>query len=73
MKCYFDGSEGQDSSGDTWITLAGFAAADKSWDGFETRWTKMLHGRYPLAPYIHMWANRFWYRSVRKIEWMEQS
>jgi len=54
MKCYFDGSEGTDSKGDNWITLAGFAAIDKSWEGFERTWNKMLHGRYPIAPYVHM-------------------
>jgi hypothetical protein len=55
MKCYFDGSEGNDSNGDTWITLAGFAAPDKSWGGFENTWGRMLRERYPMAPYIHMW------------------
>jgi len=55
MKCYFDGSEGTDVHGDTWMTLAGFAAPDKSWESFETTWAKMLRERYPIAPYIHMW------------------
>ncbi len=54
MKCYFDGSEGTDGGGDTWLTLAGFAASDKSWAGFENTWSKMLRNRYPVAPYIHM-------------------
>jgi hypothetical protein len=54
MKCYFDGSEGQDVQGDTWITLAGFAGTDKSWDGFERVWARMLLERYPIAPYVHM-------------------
>jgi hypothetical protein len=55
MKCYFDGSEGTDTSGDTWLTLAGFAATDKSWGGFEGTWNTMLRERYPIAPYVHMW------------------
>jgi hypothetical protein len=55
MKCYFDGSEGKDLHGDTWVTLAGFAAPDKSWERFDDTWTKMLHRRYPMAPYVHMW------------------
>ena len=54
MKCYFDGSEGQDTKGDTWVTLAGLAALDRSWAGFESAWGRMLHKRYPIAPYIHM-------------------
>jgi hypothetical protein len=55
MKCYFDGSEGKDLYGDTWITLAGFAGTDKSWGKFEDTWSRMLRERYPIAPYIHMW------------------
>ena len=55
MKCFFDGSEGTDIHGDTWITLAGFGAPDKSWENFDRVWSRMLHGRYPIAPYIHMW------------------
>jgi hypothetical protein len=55
IKCYFDGSEGIDVHGDIWITLAGFAAPDKSWEGFDRTWDRMLHERYPIAPYIHMW------------------
>ena len=55
MKCYFDGSEGRDTKGDTWVTLAGFAAPDQSWKPFENAWHRMLRERYPIAPYIHMW------------------
>src|ERR1039458_3865080 len=50
MKCYFDGSEGQDTNGDSWVTLAGLAAPDRSWSGFESAWGGMLHKRYPIAP-----------------------
>lgn len=55
MKCYFDGSEGTDPKGDTWLTLAGVAAPDKSWEYFDSTWNRMLRERYPIAPYIHMW------------------
>lgn len=55
MKCYFDGSEGKDKHGDSWVTLAGFAAHDESWKGFDSIWRSMLRERYPMAPYVHMW------------------
>jgi hypothetical protein len=55
MKCFFDGSEGQDTNGDTWVTLAGWAAPDESWKRFDDTWGRMLRERYPIAPYIHMW------------------
>jgi hypothetical protein len=55
MNCYFDGSEGLDKDGDSWVTLAGFAAKDETWRGFDRFWQQMLRERYPIAPYIHMW------------------
>jgi len=54
MKVFYDGSEGTDATGDRWITLAGIAATDAVWAEFDERWSKMLHARYPKAPYIHM-------------------
>lgn len=55
MKFYFDGSEGATDEGSKWLTLAGFAALDNFWSGFNQRWVKMLRARYPIAPYIHMY------------------
>lgn len=54
VKCYFDGSYGDDDLGDRWITLAGVAATDHTWTDFETKWSRMLIERYPVAPYVHM-------------------
>jgi hypothetical protein len=56
MRGYFDGSYGNDASGDEWVTLGGIAATDAAWDDFENRWERMLRERYPIAPYIHMIA-----------------
>ncbi|MGO4884623.1 MAG: hypothetical protein ACLP59_27955 [Bryobacteraceae bacterium] len=55
MKCYFDGSVGEDKRADTWVTLAGFAAPDRLWNQFEIAWKKMLYARDPVAPCVHMW------------------
>jgi hypothetical protein len=54
VKCYYDGSYGDDASGDSWITLGGVAATDSTWADFDTEWNRMLSERYPVAPYIHM-------------------
>jgi hypothetical protein len=54
MKCYFDGSQGNDDSAHTWVTLAGYGAPDAIWADFENKWFTMLRDRYPIAPYIHM-------------------
>ena len=54
MKCYYDGSLGDDASGDSWITLGGVAATDSAWAEFDLKWNRMLKERYPVAPYIHM-------------------
>src|SRR5436309_5487153 len=55
MRCFFDGSEGQDDNGSQWLTLAGYIASDKFWGQFQPTWEKMLRDRYPVAPYLHMW------------------
>jgi len=55
MKCYFDGSEGQDDNSSQWLTLAGYSATDLVWGRFDGKWQTMLRERYPIAPYIHMW------------------
>lgn len=55
MKCYFDGSQGEDDSGAQWLTLAGYAATDLVWKSFDHKWQTMLRERYPIAPYLHMW------------------
>jgi Protein of unknown function (DUF3800) len=55
MKCYFDGSEGQDEISSKWLTLAGYCATDAVWARFGDEWQRMLRERYPIAPYIHMW------------------
>lgn len=54
MRCYFDGSEGQDDNAATWLTLAGYMAPDSFWGRFQGPWERMLRERYPVAPYIHM-------------------
>jgi hypothetical protein len=54
MRCYHDGSYGDDGSGDSWVTLGGVAATDAAWNDFDTKWNRMLKERYPVAPYIHM-------------------
>jgi hypothetical protein len=54
MKVYYDGSVGKDDNGDVWITLGAIAATDSVWAEFDTKWSKMLRSRYPVAPYIHM-------------------
>jgi hypothetical protein len=55
MKCYFDGSEGQDPNDSTWLTLAACAAPDSFWGPFNRKWEQMLRERYPIPPFIHMW------------------
>jgi hypothetical protein len=55
MRCFFDGSEGKDDAGETWVTLAGFGAADSVWRTFDEKWRRMLTERYPVAPFLHMW------------------
>ena len=55
MRCYFDGSQGDDDTGDQWLTLAGYTASDLFWGRFQQTWEQMLRERYPIAPYLHMW------------------
>ena len=55
MRFYFDGSEGREDNDDRWLTLAGFAAGDTFWNVSYKQWNHMLHERYPIAPYVHMW------------------
>jgi Protein of unknown function (DUF3800) len=52
MRAFCDGS-GQAEQSDV-IVLAGVAAEESVWDGFETEWKKILDSRTPRAPYIHM-------------------
>jgi hypothetical protein len=54
MRCYWDGSKGNDDSGAEWLTLAGFIASDGFWGDFQGKWEMMLRARYPIAPFIHM-------------------
>ena len=66
MKCYFDGSEGMDSAGDKWLTLAAVAATDQMWAEFNVKWHRMLSERYPVAPFVHMWQI---YSGADPFEW----
>ena len=54
MRCFFDGSRGEDDDIGQWLTLAGYMATDAVWSGFQKQWETMLRDRYPIAPYVHM-------------------
>jgi hypothetical protein len=54
MKCYLDGSQGQDETKAEWLTLAGYSAVDSFWSDFDTKWRRMREERKPIAAYIHM-------------------
>lgn len=54
MRCFFDGSQGEDDDRSQWLTLAGYMATDAVWGGFQKQWESMLRGRYPIAPFVHM-------------------
>lgn len=54
MKCYFDGSNGTGSDGDSWMTLGGAATSDTLWNSFNERWDDMLKDRYPRAFWVSM-------------------
>jgi len=54
MRCYFDGSQGNDDRSGQWLTLAGYMASDAVWATFQKQWEAMLRNRYPIAPYVHM-------------------
>jgi len=52
MKSYCDGSGTLDSS--PFVVLAGVAAEESLWAGFERGWREVLRSRSPIAPYLHM-------------------
>lgn len=52
MKAYIDAS-GNYRTSDV-VVLAGVAADDPIWVGFEEEWGKILQNRDPIAPYLHM-------------------
>lgn len=54
MRCYFDGSFGDEENGSQWLTLAGYMANDAIWGDFQKAWDRMLRERYPIAPWLHM-------------------
>ena len=55
MRCFFDGSQGEDDNASQWLTLAGYMATDAVWGAFQKKWEAMLRNRYPIAPYVHMY------------------
>jgi hypothetical protein len=73
MKCYFDGSEGQDKNGHTWLTLAGYAAPDRFWINFDIEWQAMLRDRYPVAPYIHMIDILDWHDPFERVNGWDET
>jgi hypothetical protein len=52
MKSYCDGSGTSDAS--PFVVLAGIAAEESLWSGFERGWGEVLKARDPIAPYLHM-------------------
>jgi hypothetical protein len=52
MKAYCDGSGSFESS--KFVVLAGVAASEGVWAGFEENWNGILNARSPVAPYLHM-------------------
>ncbi len=58
LEAYFDGAarDGNWSEEGSLVTLAGFAAEDDVWVGFDTAWNAILKddSRRPAAPYLHM-------------------
>jgi len=52
MKAYCDGSGNAKTS--DFLVLAGVAAEEPVWAGFERDWARILANRSPIAPYLHM-------------------
>lgn len=52
VKAFLD-SSGELQKSDI-VVLAGVAATEGVWQGFETKWDEVLKARDPIAPYLHM-------------------